>query len=183
MLEQVGLTAAEVEDMYRVLAIANYEDRFVIPTTHREYAENAFDLRGSCGFSFGNGCSGGTSRNQPVRRQEEAHDPDQGGGLSMSATKLATACTTLRVLAALLGYPDARLRERAARDARRAARRSARCRRRAAPNCDALDRLSCDAPTRSSARRATSSCSTAAAPPRCICSSMCTAIRASAARR
>jgi len=33
----------------------------VIPTTHREYAENAFELRGGCGFSFGNGCSDGTS--------------------------------------------------------------------------------------------------------------------------
>jgi nitrate reductase beta subunit len=33
----------------------------VIPTTHREYAEDAYDLRGSCGFSFGNGCSDGTS--------------------------------------------------------------------------------------------------------------------------
>jgi nitrate reductase beta subunit len=40
--------------MYRIMAIANYEDRFVIPTTHREYAEDAFDLKGSCGFSFGN---------------------------------------------------------------------------------------------------------------------------------
>jgi nitrate reductase beta subunit len=45
--------------MYRVMAIANYEDRFVIPTTHREYAENAFNVRGGCGFSFGNGCSEG----------------------------------------------------------------------------------------------------------------------------
>jgi len=60
-LEQVGLTAAEVADMYHVMAIANYEDRFVIPSTHREYAENAYDLRGGCGFSFGNGCSDGTS--------------------------------------------------------------------------------------------------------------------------
>ena len=41
------------------MAIANYEDRFVIPTTHRETAEDAFELRGDCGFSFGNGCSGG----------------------------------------------------------------------------------------------------------------------------
>ena len=28
--------------------------------THREYAENTFNLRGGCGFSFGNGCSEGT---------------------------------------------------------------------------------------------------------------------------
>ena len=51
----------KVRGMYRVMAIANYEDRFVIPTTHREYAENAFNVRGGCGFSFGNGCSEGVS--------------------------------------------------------------------------------------------------------------------------
>jgi nitrate reductase beta subunit len=61
VLKQVGLSVAQVEDMYRTMAIANYEDRFVIPTTHREYAENAYDLRGSCGFSFGNGCSDGVT--------------------------------------------------------------------------------------------------------------------------
>jgi nitrate reductase beta subunit len=56
VLQQVGLTEAEVEDMYRTMAIADYEDRFVIPSTHREYAEDAFDMKGGCGFSFGNGC-------------------------------------------------------------------------------------------------------------------------------
>jgi nitrate reductase beta subunit len=59
VLAQVGLAASQVEEMYRYMAIANYEDRFVIPTTHREHAEDAYDLRGSCGFSFGNGCSDG----------------------------------------------------------------------------------------------------------------------------
>ena len=61
VLDQVGLTAPVVEDMYRIMAIANYEDRFVIPSTHREYAENTFDVRGGCGFSFSNGCSDGAS--------------------------------------------------------------------------------------------------------------------------
>jgi nitrate reductase beta subunit len=60
-LTQVGISQAAAEDMYHVMAIANYEDRFVIPSTHREYAENAFDVRGGCGFSFGNGCSEGSS--------------------------------------------------------------------------------------------------------------------------
>jgi nitrate reductase beta subunit len=59
VLDQVGLLKNEVEDMYQTMAIANYEDRFVIPTTHREYAENAYELRQGCGFSFGNGCSEG----------------------------------------------------------------------------------------------------------------------------
>jgi nitrate reductase beta subunit len=60
VLQQVGLTQDMVEDMYHTMAIANYEDRFVIPSTHREYAENTFNVRGGCGFSFGNGCSEGT---------------------------------------------------------------------------------------------------------------------------
>ncbi len=58
----VGLTPAQIEDMYHVMAIANYEDRFVIPTGHREDAEDMYDEKGSCGFSFGNGCSGGETR-------------------------------------------------------------------------------------------------------------------------
>ncbi|WP_373282330.1 hypothetical protein [Pseudovibrio denitrificans] len=58
--KQVGLTPELIEDMYKIMAIANYEDRFVIPTTHREISEDAYDVRGSCGFSFGNGCSGGS---------------------------------------------------------------------------------------------------------------------------
>ncbi|MCX7067005.1 MAG: nitrate reductase subunit beta [Methylococcales bacterium] len=63
ILEQVGLTQLQVEEMYRYLAIANYEDRFVIPTSHREYASSTFDAyneQGGCGFSFGNGCSSDT---------------------------------------------------------------------------------------------------------------------------
>ena len=59
--KRAGLTAEAIEDMYQVMAIANYEDRFVIPTTHREGAEDAYHLRGSCGFSFGNQASGGRS--------------------------------------------------------------------------------------------------------------------------
>lgn len=61
-LEQVGLTEAQAKEMYRYLAIANYEDRYVIPTSHRELAREAFPERGGCGFSFGDGC--GTSTNQ-----------------------------------------------------------------------------------------------------------------------
>jgi nitrate reductase / nitrite oxidoreductase, beta subunit len=57
--ERVGLSAAAIEQMYHVMAIANYEDRFVIPTSHREGAEDAHHLRGECGFSFGNQAAGG----------------------------------------------------------------------------------------------------------------------------
>ena len=61
MLEGTGLTPEMVEDMYQIMAIANYEDRFVIPTSHKEMVENSFGDKASCGFTFGNGCSGGSS--------------------------------------------------------------------------------------------------------------------------
>ena len=59
ILDDVGLTKLQVEEMYRYLAIADYEDRFVIPTAHREEAmSDAFAERNGCGFTFGEGCSG-----------------------------------------------------------------------------------------------------------------------------
>ena len=61
-LEAVGLTEAQAQEMYRYLAIANYEDRFVIPSSHREIARDAFPESKGCGFSFGDGCHGSDSR-------------------------------------------------------------------------------------------------------------------------
>ena len=86
VLEQAGLTLHQAEEMYRYLAIANYEDRFVVPSAHREYADDAFGERGGCGFSFGNGCNGSTpadlfgAKKQtvyqvPPARQEKNKEP------------------------------------------------------------------------------------------------------------
>jgi len=61
ILADVGLDRLMVQDMYRILAIANYEDRFVVPSSHKEMVEDSFNDKGSCGFTFGNGCSGGAS--------------------------------------------------------------------------------------------------------------------------
>jgi nitrate reductase beta subunit len=72
---RVGLTPQAIEDMYQIMAIANYEDRFVIPTTHREGAEDAHLLRGSCGFSFGNEASGGRSELGLFGRAKRATNP------------------------------------------------------------------------------------------------------------
>lgn len=58
LAESVQLKGVQIEEMYRYMALANFEDRFVIPTNHREAGEDAFDLKGSCGFTFGNGCHG-----------------------------------------------------------------------------------------------------------------------------
>lgn len=56
VLENTGLSPEETEKMYELMAIANYEDRYVIPVSHREYANDAFGIKASCGFSDSGGC-------------------------------------------------------------------------------------------------------------------------------
>jgi nitrate reductase beta subunit len=56
ILKEIGMSKDMMEDMYHIMAIANYEDRFVIPSAHREEALDAYGERGGCGFTFGNGC-------------------------------------------------------------------------------------------------------------------------------
>ena len=56
VLEGTGLTPEQVEEMYHLMAIANYDDRFVIPTSHKEHANDTFGLKSSCGFSDDGGC-------------------------------------------------------------------------------------------------------------------------------
>jgi len=60
--QSVGLTGRTIEDMYKIMALADYEDRFVIPTTHREQVEEAYELKTGCGFTDTNGCSTGISK-------------------------------------------------------------------------------------------------------------------------
>ncbi len=70
-LEAAGITVAQAEEMYRYLAIANYEDRFVIPTAKEEYhQEDYYAFQGQMGFSPGNTTSPGGDGVSlfPVRR-------------------------------------------------------------------------------------------------------------------
>ncbi len=47
--------------MPRYLAIANYEDRFVVPN-NRQPAMEAFPEKNGCGFTFGDGCHGSDTK-------------------------------------------------------------------------------------------------------------------------
>jgi nitrate reductase beta subunit len=53
--ESVGMTRHEIEDMYRLCAIAKYNDRYVIPLAHREIADNLEARQGGCGLDFAGG--------------------------------------------------------------------------------------------------------------------------------
>lgn len=55
LLEELGLRVDDIQDMYRILAIAKYEDRFVIPPSHREEVADLYSEQGSCGLSFAGG--------------------------------------------------------------------------------------------------------------------------------
>jgi nitrate reductase / nitrite oxidoreductase, beta subunit len=51
----VGMSSRAIEDMYRLLAIAKYEDRYVIPPAHRELAARLDEQQGTCGLDFAGG--------------------------------------------------------------------------------------------------------------------------------
>ncbi len=100
---RVGMSGRMIEDMYKIMAIADYEDRFAIPTAHREQNEAGADIRGGCGFTDGNGCSDGErAQDQPVRRQEKVLRPSAG---------VVLMDRTLKSLSLILSYPSAELQE------------------------------------------------------------------------
>jgi nitrate reductase beta subunit len=52
------MTVDAMDEMYRLLAIARYEDRFVIPLAHAESARELAGQQGSCGLNFPGGPGG-----------------------------------------------------------------------------------------------------------------------------
>jgi nitrate reductase beta subunit len=55
MLAASGMSAVDVEDMYRLLAIGKYEDRYVIPKAHAELGDMLMQQQGTCGLDFEGG--------------------------------------------------------------------------------------------------------------------------------
>ncbi len=66
----VGMTGAAIEEMYRLLAIAKYNDRYVIPAAHAEQARDLEELACSLDYEGGPGMGGagpfGSSSGVPV---------------------------------------------------------------------------------------------------------------------
>jgi len=55
---RVGMTGAQIQEMFRLLAIARYEDRFVIPPAHMETARTVLAMQGGCELDFPGGPGG-----------------------------------------------------------------------------------------------------------------------------
>jgi nitrate reductase beta subunit len=47
-LDAVGLTAGEAEDLHRLLAVAKYQDRYVVPAAHKEDAAALTAMENRC---------------------------------------------------------------------------------------------------------------------------------------
>ncbi|WP_346208024.1 nitrate reductase subunit beta [Caldifermentibacillus hisashii] len=58
IIDELGLTEDGIKQMYRLLAIAKYEDRFVIPKSHKEEVQDLYDDQGACGLDFASGPGG-----------------------------------------------------------------------------------------------------------------------------
>lgn len=52
-LGRAGLTPEQAAEMYHLLAIARYEDRFVVPTSGRENRDDVWAMKGSEGLAQG----------------------------------------------------------------------------------------------------------------------------------
>jgi nitrate reductase beta subunit len=49
---EVGMEPDELEEMFRQVAIGDYDERYVIPRRHGEISPNALAEQGSCGIDF-----------------------------------------------------------------------------------------------------------------------------------
>ncbi|GHF34443.1 nitrate reductase subunit beta [Streptomyces morookaense] len=73
LLDAVGLTPEQAEDLHRLLAVARYADRFVVPTAHREAAT---EDQGAAGFRCPvDAGQGPTPLGMPTRRRTDEGAP------------------------------------------------------------------------------------------------------------
>src|SRR5699024_9699957 len=55
IIKDLGLQEDDIKKMYQLLAIAKYEDRFVIPKSHKEEVQDLYYDQGTCGLDFAGG--------------------------------------------------------------------------------------------------------------------------------
>ena len=120
----VGMEPAEIEAMFQMVAIGDYDDRYVIPKRHGEASPDAFAEQGSCGIDF----SGVTATVSPGgRERQRARELRRGcgrlglrparpaGRAPQGARKMAEARPSAEAgVSLLLQYPSDALREAAA---------------------------------------------------------------------
>ena len=83
-LERLGLTERQMTEMYRLLGIAKYEDRFVVPSSHKETYLDTYKAQGSQGYGgeyFGSNCEGCGVAVQSGKTGQEIYNENFYGGI------------------------------------------------------------------------------------------------------
>ena len=79
----VGMEPREIDAMFRLLAIAKYDERYVIPQTHGEIGVNPHSRQGACGLDFEGGpgsCGALEKTKDPFGAEPLAVGGGGGGG-------------------------------------------------------------------------------------------------------
>jgi nitrate reductase beta subunit len=85
----VGMEPGAIDAMFRLLAIAKYDERYVIPQTHGEIGINPHSRQGACGLDFegGPGSCGAIGQTKDPFGAEplaSAGAPTSGGGSNVA---------------------------------------------------------------------------------------------------
>ena len=76
-LERVDLTEERATSLYRLLAIAKYEDRFVIPSSQKAEMEDAQTEQGSLGYDECEGCALAPQHKSMFKKAEAGKSTNQ----------------------------------------------------------------------------------------------------------
>jgi nitrate reductase beta subunit len=82
----VDMEPAAIDAMFRLLAIAKYDERYVIPQTHGEIGINPHSRQGACGLDFegGPGSCGAIAQTKDPFGAEPLAAPSAGGGSNVA---------------------------------------------------------------------------------------------------
>ncbi len=82
----VGMDPSAIDAMFRLLAIAKYDERYVIPQTHGEIGQNPHARQGACGLDFegGPGSCGAIARSPDPFGAEPLAEPSPRGGSNVA---------------------------------------------------------------------------------------------------
>ncbi|BBL78661.1 nitrate reductase beta chain [Rubrobacter xylanophilus] len=95
LAREAGMSHPEILEMYRLLAIADYDERYVIPKAHREVAARLDVQQGACGLNFAGGPGRCGAVGASSRRNEAFYNMKEE--LERSASALGGAPTPVRL--------------------------------------------------------------------------------------
>ena len=104
----VGMEPGAIDAMFRLLAIAKYDERYVIPQTHGEIGINPHSRQGACGLDFegGPGSCGAIGQTKDPFGAEPLAAPQPPAAARTSRSSTSGAAREREALSVLLLYPD-----------------------------------------------------------------------------